>query len=153
MTMTTEEFKQINKLHVLAQVAVDDMEILIDDDYYRPRWYAWADKWAAPSGENFCSICLAGAVMANTLECGDIEFKEMEDSISSRLDAIDHIRQGEYLTSIMNISGELLTGEVARELGLIGKPSNSTFLDKGECRIFIDDMKKRIIPELEVLDV
>ena len=80
-----------NKLSELALLALADLrEITLEGDYiYSPS--SWHDK-----REHYCSVCLAGAVMVNTLH-GDetglicpIKFKE-----GDKLTALDRFRKGE----------------------------------------------------------
>ena len=157
MNMTTEEFKQINKLHVLAQVAVEDMESCFDTGRYAVNSIAWHDGISKK-----CKICLAGAVMAQTLQAPHRESFapiDYENELRIRLRAINYIRSGSYIHAYELLRfGRVVWGgktksSIRRLLAKVYVSDHRDFQSKEQCQKFIDDMKNKIIPDLQVLDV
>ena len=157
MTMTTEEFKQINKLHVLAQVAVDDMESCFHKEHYAFNSLAWHYE-----SYGRCKICLAGAVMAQTMLVPHRQRADPShhgDASRIRLYAINSIREGNYINAYEWLRfGRVVWGgktksSIRRLLAKVYVSDHRDFKSKEQCQKFIDDMKNKIIPDLQVLDV
>ena len=104
--------------------ALDDMEALLDDnDYYMDcgEWHTPQYEDAPENRRGKCSVCLAGCVMAQTLDIGKRAYRtpshlltEQED----KLTALDHFRRGEFQKGLEMWNVEV-TLEQARELRIV----------------------------------
>lgn len=102
-----------NKLSALIRVAVKDL-IAVEK---KPKVYKiHMGLWHVPAtsgmytGTRKCSVCLAGAVIAQTLKGSpkrDLVPRDYSDKTSAKLRALNHIRQGAYFYALnaMGISG------------------------------------------------
>lgn len=81
-----------NKLSELIRVALADLELVEGD----PRYQVNMERWHRPDfKKNTCQVCLAGSVMAKTLEAPADEFKTYGDYTQGyKLVALDYVRCG-----------------------------------------------------------
>ena len=83
---------KINKLHELLTIALDDLKKCEAD----PTYIINMHEWHVPRGEQ-CSICLAGAVMAQSLGAYPSEHRSLfsyDAPLDERLEALDDLRCG-----------------------------------------------------------
>lgn len=89
------DLAKINTLHELLALALDDFEKVLGNDRYRVNM----NVAHLPRGSR-CSVCLAGALIANTLGRNPEEEVWLDDEafsreVVNRLEAIDHLRLGQ----------------------------------------------------------
>lgn len=89
----TKQFSEINTLHELLALALDDFEIILKDDRYQINMNVW--YLAMPKQK--CAVCLAGAVIANRFG-GDDTYV-----IDPRLYALDMLRKGDVNSACVYI--------------------------------------------------
>ena len=101
--MTKKEiFLKTNKLSELLNLALDDLELVENDDDYAINMKTWhyQDKESDP-----CEVCLAGSVLAKTFNVSKTyNFNSSDVSIGQetmpKLYAIDCIREGDLKTAL-----------------------------------------------------
>jgi hypothetical protein len=81
----------------LIELALEDLEKVEKDDRYVVDMHVW--HHSSPDDEWRCHVCLAGAVMAKSLdfapyECGDDPEDIMSPNLSQKLEALDCFRRG-----------------------------------------------------------
>ena len=106
--MTREEFVQLNRPSELIRVAVADARSL-DRKKYFPDSVKFHES---PYGEN-CHVCLAGAVIARTLNADmhrSYRPGYYEYDIGCRLLAIDALRVGNLKEAVFNLGWHKRTG-------------------------------------------
>ena len=99
-----ERFKETNKLSVLLSLALDDLELVEKDSNYKINMNTWHTK---PEGKK-CEVCLAGSVLAKTLNIPRVEFDWLEDwtgatEIMYKLRALDYIRRGDLIPALLEL--------------------------------------------------
>ena len=126
--MTTEEFAAIDKLSVLARLAMNDMKSLPRKEFhpYHARFLSTTDNLnrsadmhpGVPNGR--CAVCIAGAVLVRTLNMPtpppDVEdaytgFKaptfskdpDIERAVKDRIMAIEYMRVGDFPSAFVRI--------------------------------------------------
>ncbi len=91
------------KLSDLIEVALYDLEKCEADPKFKIEMSTWFDKYTDKNGVH-CEVCFAGAVLAQTIpyKVKDIKhrsfefcFNDIEDSIGKKLQALDHVRNGD----------------------------------------------------------
>ena len=92
--MTIPEDTLPNRPSLLIAVALDDLELVMKD----PRYVVNMDVWHEEFEDSTCHVCLAGSVMAKTLNCpidfhGD-DITDATNALSNKLDALDDFRLG-----------------------------------------------------------
>lgn len=88
-----EEFEQVNTLHELLGLALDDMEKILKT----PGYIIDMGRWHEPSIASTCRVCLAGSVIANRYADGPEKMHEPEDfsrAVQKRLFALNALRNG-----------------------------------------------------------
>lgn len=86
--MTQQQFKKINKLWKLLEVALEDVERCRNDKRYKLDMGTWHRKW-----DTKCSVCLAGSVLTNWVKPNShIRYDNHPTAVKCRLSAIDYIR-------------------------------------------------------------
>ena len=100
-----KQFKEINKLYELLDLALDDLVVINDK---KNKYELSMNIWHSPEDNGKCSVCLAGAVMANRLKADRKKYKKPENfdyEEHDRLLAIDALRQGEigYAMELLDI--------------------------------------------------
>ena len=99
--MKRYNFEEINSMVELMTMAIDDMEVLIDNPLYDFN----ADFWHEPV-DGICYICVAGSVMANRLGAKISMSRCVANfnvSIHKKLNAIDNLRVGDIKGALRNI--------------------------------------------------
>lgn len=86
-----------NKPSALLQLALDDLERCEKDPHYE----IYMGEWHSP-GDKHCLVCMAGAVIAKTLECD--RFNEVTPCLldhdnSQKLRAIDAFRSNDPISA------------------------------------------------------
>jgi hypothetical protein len=81
----------------LLTVALADLAAVERD----PRYRINMGSWHVPEEDGTCSVCLAGAVMARTLDMnplkplGPCDAGVLEESLENKLQALDELRNGD----------------------------------------------------------
>lgn len=83
-----------DKLHKLIKVAYKDIMTIANDSRYVLNMKTWHEV----NSDNRCHVCLAGAVMAGSLNADIKDTLDIDDfsSVADSLYAINYIRMGEY---------------------------------------------------------
>lgn len=95
--MPTTTNKLPNTAHELIRAALADLEKVEADPNYEINMRTWVD-YRRPNGK--CAVCLAGAVMAKTLDCrvdedtGTANPKNFDWAIERKLLALNEFRTG-----------------------------------------------------------
>ncbi len=81
---------KINTLHELLALAIGDFEKVLADK----RYVIDMGDWHLPLDNGKCSVCLAGSVLAKSLNAPIRQeyFFHMDDEVNDRLDALDRLR-------------------------------------------------------------
>ena len=82
----------VTDLPALVRVAVADARCL-DREVYLP----WSSEWHKPLSGGICQVCLAGAVIADTLDSTedmDLVPDSFDNYTRDALDALDQVRRG-----------------------------------------------------------
>ena len=129
----------ITDLPALIRVAVGDMNNL-DEDLYLPN----ADYWhCVDDEEGLCQVCLAGAVIAGTLDEEYSNFNPCDDSKTAHqknaLEALDAVRCGLY-NNAYHILG--IRDHRSGPIMGIDSPINSGFYGWGGVKAHLDSMMK-----------
>ena len=91
-----EAFENTKSLADLMTMAIDDMEALMDDDGYEFNYMFFHRP--PDTYHSKCSVCAAGAIMANRLAIprfSEVSVMDFESETANKLTAIDHARAGE----------------------------------------------------------
>ena len=97
-----------DKLSDLLELALDDLEKIEKN----PRYGITMSAWHEPLPDGICHVCLAGAVMAQTLEVphnSDITPSLFPDTLSRKLNALDFLRKGEIAYAQMQMGMDVYT--------------------------------------------
>ena len=97
-------FEETTSLAELMTIAVDDMEALMNNSNYLFNAHYWhqPDVYA----ENMCRICMAGAVIANSLKClvSSLKFpSHFKADTFCKLHAIESARTGDIEAAYYNL--------------------------------------------------
>lgn len=95
--MTKEQFAQIEKPSELLRVALDDLRVVEKMPAYSINMETWHSPDSDSPPGSHCYVCIAGAVMVNTLNVGTnraVLPMDFIDSISNKLYAINELRMG-----------------------------------------------------------
>lgn len=125
------------KLSDLMDLAVADARGLNRNDYI-PNWMTWHRR-NPESGR--CMVCVAGAVIAGTLECDPNTIVDIatEDSADPRattitdeawrraLWALDSAREGHWDTAVESLGGSYPTGRLSDALDVLPRPEHREF--------------------------
>ena len=90
-----------NKPSDLLELALSDLEKCSKDKRYKLNMHTWHAKNNF-SKEKLCHVCMAGAVMAKTLNVGIDEIKNVDSftfETRDKIMAIDALRQGLFLSA------------------------------------------------------
>ena len=140
-----EKFINTTSLAELMEMAIEDMEALMSDKRYRFHAGQWHGIYSY-SGK--CTICTAGAVMANTLGA-NIEIGMApgcyKAETRNKLRAIDKCRKGDIL------SAHRLLGNY-RPVDYI-KPRHYDFNDRGSAKKFIKFWRDKGLPILKGIEI
>ena len=99
--------QQWDKISWVLRTAADDLEELANDGRYTIDMDVYHDKYS----DGMCHICMAGAVMASTLECNiddDMFPQYFTDEIKKALRALDAFRDGNPRSAFNVINGTKL---------------------------------------------
>ena len=89
-----------DRLSQLIRMAIQDGRKVLNQDDLTPEFSVW-HEWQ--SVEKKCAVCLAGAVIANTLGANpttNVRPTELPEEWRRALWALDYIRTGDYNTAI-----------------------------------------------------
>ena len=125
------------KLSDLIELAIADARKLDRYDY-TPTWMTW-HRLNPANGK--CMVCLAGAVIAGTLECArktiiDIAAKDSVDPRSTTitderwgraLQALDATREGNWNAAFSNLHGRYPAKDLRDALDALPKPCHRLF--------------------------
>ena len=125
------------KLSELLALAIADVARL-DRQRYTPLWSTWHRP--RPTGQK-CMICLAGAVIAGTLECAadrivDIASTDTADPQSvtithqgwmPALRALDWAREGCWIDAVQTLTRTCLIGELRTAVACLTRPRRREF--------------------------
>jgi hypothetical protein len=92
-----------DKLSDLIEVALADLEKVEKDPIYKVDMHKWHDPMPDAEGQPVCLVCLAGAVMAKTLEAPeflDSHPGRFDEKTALKLSALNFIRRG-WVSSAM----------------------------------------------------
>ena len=90
-----------NKPSELIHLALEDLE----KAERSPKYKINMDDWHSPISSTRCEVCLAGAVMAGTMECDIGEFMGPSEFGQSRakLSSLEYFRLGEVATALIKL--------------------------------------------------
>jgi len=103
--MTKSEIKLPDTLSGLIRLALDDLHKCEKDDKYR----IYMEDWHVPKESGVCDVCLAGAVMAKTLNVPiDCHIKpfELKVNVNKQLTIINDLRSGQVSDALREINPE-----------------------------------------------
>ena len=95
-----------NKLSDLLELALSDLEKCHKDKRYKLNMDTWHAKNNF-NNEKLCRVCMAGAVMAKTLNVGIDEIRNLDSfyfETRDKIMAIDELRQGLFLSACDSLS-------------------------------------------------
>ena len=143
--MSKEVFLNTKKLSEFTTIAIDEFEKVINMDGYFPNsniWHYYDEE------ENYCAVCIGGAVMAGLFDAKYDENKIPESFVKNvrhRLKYVENIRRGKF-------------SEVAECLGVkwplnvkfnrIEPHPHKQFNGPEFAKKLINDFRDRIIPEM-----
>ena len=93
MKTTEQQILDIDKLHVLLRLAIDDLKSCITAPEYDIDMDNWVYHW-----DNTCYVCLAGAVMVQTLR--DFSYAQENMIIPVWAMALEALRTGDLITAL-----------------------------------------------------
>lgn len=106
---STLDTKLPDKLSDLLELALNDCQIVFTSGRYIENM----EYWHHPKGDR-CAVCMAGAVMANTLRVPieeSVDPTHMESDTLERLLAINDMRTGEMFNAYERLNGRFPTPE------------------------------------------
>ena len=94
-----KQIKLPEKLSDCIKLALKDEEKAFNSPLYKINMDVFHRKL---NGDDICSVCFAGAVMAGTLEQPTVELDpcNFDEHTQNRLNALDYIRRGEISTAL-----------------------------------------------------
>ena len=105
-------------LGALLDVAADDFEAAMQDERYAFDPHRWHSQRPNAEEEGLCFICLAGSVIAKTLDASinaDVYPKDYPDSIAVKLTALDCCMGGEFRHAL-ELMNATVTSSYVREI-------------------------------------
>ena len=109
-----ETFLKTNKLSVLLNLALNDLELINKD----PNYIINMEYWQKETKGKPCEVCLAGSVLAKTFKVPRVDIawlenvtgsKETSDKLGigehliNKLKAIDYIRSGDLIMALLHL--------------------------------------------------
>ena len=100
-----------NTLHELLGLAIKDMEALMgtEDNAFDMGAWIYMSKYG-----NLCYVCMAGAVMLNTLKIKkpprgqDIKLEPFKRPLRFKIYAIDNMRKGKFKEAFLHLYNEMV---------------------------------------------
>ncbi|MCY4587939.1 MAG: hypothetical protein OXB98_18040 [Bryobacterales bacterium] len=134
----------------LLEVAVKDARKL-DRSIYLPYYNDWHD---ADSSHNLCLVCLAGSVIAGSLEIAPsdtVSSMTFDRRTEELLDAIDYMRCGLWHKAFELIYHRTPSLQVLDNLQALSEPSFSTFDSWEDFDVHLDSLES-MLPQLQSID-
>jgi hypothetical protein len=107
-----------DKLSALIRVAVADMRKVQADPRYELDARTWHEPRDTDDNKAVCAVCMAGAVMANTLSADlndDLSIGDFGDD-ADKLDALDDVRGGFCDDAVARVRGFDVDGDARGRL-------------------------------------
>ena len=125
----------------LIRLALKDLEwVEKRKKIYKVDMYSWHEP------NSHCSVCLAGAVMANTLKCDPKDEVRPEYIPRNKLQlrALDYFREGFVRYGLSNLIGQRVTKFSGDQIGnrVITEYSDNKRRFKSQMRKMADDLEK-----------
>ena len=136
-------------LHGLIKSAIDDARGL-NRRKYKPR----CDEWHCPDSDGRCEVCLAGSILAGTLQCSPKKNYapwEFPDKLQHNLEALEAVRSGSWLEAYRLVHQRRPSIEIEARLCSLPAPSWAAFDD---WRTFNRHLKslESILPKLRSIE-
>ena len=112
-------------LHGLIRTAIDDARGL-NRRKYKPR----CDEWHCPDEDGRCEVCLAGSILAGTLQCSPKKNYapwEFPDKLQHKLEALEAVRSGSWLEAYRLVHQRRPPIEIEARLLSLPAPSWAAF--------------------------
>lgn len=135
--MKTFSSKLPDKLHKLIKVAYKDIITVANDSRYILNMLTWHKV----DINNRCHVCLAGAVMAGSLNADIKDTLDTDDfsSVESSLHALNYVRMGQYTLALSEFYSSL-----AEKYKFLDYPELLDFLEMSEMKAYeMPDMPSR----------
>ena len=133
----------------LLECAIDDAGNL-DPGAYLP----YSGNWHTHRGRDLCEVCLAGCIIAGTLKNPGTRTL-IPDMFSAdtelKLEIVDSMRSGEWLSAFKCLYQQDPTEEIARELRLLPHPSVTHFYGWEEFEKHLKSLIN-LLPQLRKID-
>ncbi len=136
-------------LHELLWTAIDDARGL-DRRKYRP----CSDEWHCPDEDGRCEICLAGSILAATLDCSpkkNFAPWEFPPETHNKLEALEAMRTGSWLEAYRLVYQRRPPVEIEARLCCLPAPGWAAFVG---WRAFNSHLKslEAILPQLRGIE-
>ena len=134
----------------ILEAAIADARKL-DPDVYFPNHLQWHNPTDNPA---CCEVCLAGSIIAGRLKANpDDTFSSLSfgDKIESKLEAIDHMREGLWEQAFDLIYNNLPSHRIRNYLRALSMPAHPTFYGWPEFEAHLASME-RMLPQLRSID-
>ena len=133
----------------LLAAAIKDARTL-DPRKYQPSCY----EWHTPSDDGPCEICLAGSLMAATLETPPdrlVTPLSFSSSATRKLESLNYMRFGEWIVAYHSFYLHLPKPPFAKRLYYLPQPEHSDFSGWVEFRKHLESLE-RVIDELRSIE-
>ena len=135
-------------LHELIETAIADVRRL-NRNVYRPHY----GDWHSPLGHGLCAICLAGGVLAGSLECSPTEDgypSQLPADLKRKLIALEEARSGNWHEAFRQVHLFHPSGLTSARLLNTPAPLKSTFFGWEEFDTHLESLEELVPLILEI---
>jgi len=117
----------------------------LDPRIYHPNSFYWHDT----DEEQQCQVCLAGSVIAGTLQVPPdrtVFPESFAGDVPAKLSALENMRLGNWSDAYQQFYAQEPSPSISHRLGYLRRPSCSYFDGWEEFHTFLDSLEKSIEP-------